>query len=403
MKKIVQKFGGTSLDTSEKREIVANHIKKAIDSGFRPVVVVSAMGRAGNAYATDTLLKLADKIYSDINPREKDLLMSCGEIISAVIMVQTLQKIGIDAVALTGAQAGILTDDKFGESEVKKVDPANINKFLEEGSVPVVAGFQGVTEDGDITTLGRGGSDTTASILAVAIKAIYIEIYTDVEGIMTADPCLVKDARILSEVSYNEVCELAYQGARVLHPRAAEVAMKEAIPIKVKSTICGGTGTLIHNQDLRSSGIDRPVTGITSRHNIFFINIDSAQREGQLSHFLIFNILAANGISVDFINIRPEAVSFIIDLKYKNELIELFTKHEINYIIKEDLIKLSIVGGGMTGRPGVMAKMIEALSNKNIDVYQTTDSHTTISSLIKRDKEKDALNALHEIFNLGDY
>lgn len=240
MKKIVQKFGGSSLNTAEKREMVVKHIKKAIDNGYKPAVVVSAMGRLGEPYATDTLIQLASEIHPDIDKREKDLLMSCGEIISTIVLVQTLKKHNISAIALTGAQAGIYTDDNFGEAEIEKVIPEKVNKALMEGKIPVIAGFQGITADGDITTLGRGGSDTTASVIAAAIGALYIEIYTDVAGVMTADPGMVESARILEVVSYNEVCELAYQGARVIHPRAAEIAMAEGIPIKIKSTFHDG-------------------------------------------------------------------------------------------------------------------------------------------------------------------
>ncbi|MFY9394331.1 MAG: aspartate kinase, partial [Halanaerobiales bacterium] len=226
MKKIVQKFGGSSLNSAEKREMVVKHIEKAIKMGYKPVVVVSAMGRLGEPYATDTLIEVASEINKDIDNREKDLLMSCGEIISTIVLVQTLKKAGIEAIALTGAQAGIYTDDSFGEAEIIRVVPDKVNKTLKEGKIPVIAGFQGITEDGEITTLGRGGSDTTASIIAAAIGALYIEFYTDVAGVMTADPALVESARILDVVTYNEVCELAYQGARVIHPRAAEIAMK---------------------------------------------------------------------------------------------------------------------------------------------------------------------------------
>lgn len=400
MKKIVQKFGGTSLDTAEKREMAVRHIKNAIKSKHLPVVVVSAMGRAGKPYATDTLIKLAEGVHFEIDAREKDLLMSCGEIISAVIMVQTLQNEGIEAVALTGAQAGIYTDNSFGESKINKVDPERVLKILEEGKTPVIAGFQGVTEDGEVTTLGRGGSDTTASVIAAAIDALYIEIYTDVAGVMTADPQLVNKARILDQVSYNEVCELAYQGARVIHPRAAEIAMKEGIPIKVKSTFEEKPGTLIHNQGLRGIKGDSPVTGVTSRHNIVFIKIKPSKPAEYATGLIVFNILANHGISVDFINIRPKAISFIVESRNQDKVINLLDDYEFDFGVKKDLIKVSIVGGGMTGRPGVMARLVEALNSKKIDIYQTTDSHTTISCLIKREREKEALNVLHDAFSL---
>ena len=327
--------------------------------------------------------------------------MSCGEIISTIVLVQTLKKHNISAIALTGAQAGIYTDDNFGEAEIEKVIPEKVNKALMEGKIPVIAGFQGITADGDITTLGRGGSDTTASVIAAAIGALYIEIYTDVAGVMTADPGMVESARILEVVSYNEVCELAYQGARVIHPRAAEIAMAEGIPIKIKSTFHDGPGTLINSNGMRSIKGDRPVTGVTSRRNIIFIKITPEKPAEYATGLKVFKLLAENGISVDFINIRPEASSFIIDSKNREKVLNILQDQKFSYELREDLVKVSVVGGGMTGRPGVMAKVVEALNNEKIKIYQTTDSHTTISCLVNREKEKEALNALHKIFELN--
>lgn len=402
MKIIVQKFGGTSLDSAEKRKMAVNHIKSAIKNGYQPIVVVSAMGRTGKPYATDTLIKLATEANIDIESREKDLIMSCGEVISTVIMVQTLRKEGIGATALTGAQAGIITDNNYGDSEIKEVKSERIIDIIKNRNVPVVAGFQGVTSNGDVTTLGRGGSDTTASVLAAAVKALFIEIYTDVEGVMTADPNLVEKARILDRVSYNEVCELAYQGARVIHHRAAEIAMREGIPIKVKSTFTSSEGTLIHNQGMRGIKGDRLVTGVTSRNNIVFIKVTPRKPAEYATGLIVFEILSKNGISVDFINIRPEGISFVVDEKVREKTEKLLKEHNFNYEISVGFVKVSVVGGGMTGRPGVMARMIEALSKKDVEIYQTTDSHTTISCLIKKEKEKIALNALHDTFRLED-
>ncbi|MFW6034870.1 MAG: aspartate kinase [Halothermotrichaceae bacterium] len=402
MKIIVQKYGGTSVDSVEKRESAAQNVKTAVESGYSPVVVVSAMGRFGKPYATDTLLEIAENISAVIHPREKDLLMSCGEIISTVIMVQTLKHVKLDGCALTGAQAGIITNNTFGNAKVDNINPENILKIIEEGKIPVVAGFQGITEDGEITTLGRGGSDTTASVLAAALEAYYIEIYTDVDGVMTADPNLVKNARILDKVSYNEVCELAYQGARVIHPRAAEIAMREGIPIKVKSIFSNNAGTLIHNQGMRGIKSDRVVTGVTSRENIVFLKIIPKKKVDHATGLTVFNLMSDNDISVDFINIRPEAISFIVKTEYKDKVSKLLKTHDFQFEMMVDFVKVSIVGGGMTGRPGVMATMVNALTDEDIEVYQTTDSHTTISCLIKKVDERKALNALHNAFKLED-
>lgn len=402
MKRIVQKFGGTSLDTAAKRELVVGHIKKAIENDYKPAVVVSAMGRLGKPYATDTLLQMAEKAYFEIEPREKDLLMACGEIISTVTMVQTLRKAKIAAIALTGAQAGIITDDNFGESEIKIVNPERVLSIIKEDKIPVIAGFQGITTSGDITTFGRGGSDTTATVIAAAIAADYVEIYTDVAGVMTADPNMVDNAKIINQVSYNEVCELAYQGARVIHPRAAEIAMKEGIPIKVKSTFEKGAGTLIHNRALRGIKGDHPVTGVTSRDNIAFVRIKPNKPAEYATGLLVFNILADHSVSVDFINIRPDGLSFVIEASYKDKVNKLLLENNFQFEIGNDFVKVSVVGGGMTGRPGVLAKMVKSLSEKGIAIYQTTDSHTTISCLLKKIEEKKALNLLHDAFKLNN-
>lgn len=401
MKRIVQKFGGTSLANSEKRTLAVNHIQSALDSGYSPVVVVSAIGRKGAAYATDTLLNVAKEIHPDLNPREQDLIMSCGELISAVIMVQTLKKVGIKASALTGAQSGIVTDNSFTEAKIKEVNPERIIKLLKKGITPVVCGFQGMSQEGEITTLGRGASDTTASIIASAIQVLFIEIYTDVAGVMTADPLIVEDACILKELSYSEVCELGYQGARVLHPQAVEIAMKANIPIKVKSTFKESEGTLIHNnKGMRNIKENRVVTGVASRNNIIFIKIKLEKKAESVQDFKVFTLLANQGISVDFINIRPEGISFIIDAEYQKVATKLLQENSIAADINSNMLKVSVVGTGMTGRPGVLAKIVEALSQEKIAIYQTTDSHTTISCLINKEYEKKALNVLHAAFEL---
>ena len=220
MRIIVQKFGGTSVATPEIRDLVVKKVEKARLQGYNPVVVVSAMGRKGESYATDTLIDIARTANRNIASRELDQIMCCGEMISAVIMTSTLQAAGIDAIMMTGGQAGIITDNTFNNARILKVDPSRMTAFIKMGKVPVVCGFQGMTVDGEFTTLGRGGSDTTAAALGSALNAEMVEIYTDVDGIMTADPRIVRNAKILESISYGEVCQLAHQGAKVIHPRA---------------------------------------------------------------------------------------------------------------------------------------------------------------------------------------
>ncbi|MFW5998653.1 MAG: aspartate kinase [Halanaerobiaceae bacterium] len=399
MEKIVQKFGGTTLNEEEKRIQVAKCIKEKKQNHKFPVVVVSAMGRKGDPYATDTLIQLARKKNDDIAPREKDLIMSCGEIISSVIIVQELKNINLKARALTGGQAGIITDGNFTKASIEEINPQKIMDYIKSDIIPVIAGFQGKTNEGEITTLGRGGSDTTASVVATGVNAEVIEIYTDVKGVMTADPVKVEDAKVLSEINYNEVCELAYQGARVLHPRAVEIARNNNIPIKIKSIFNSSKGTIIRNNKKGIKG-DQLVTGVTSRDNIIFIKIIPDKKTKYATGLKIFNLLAANDISVDFINIRPSAISFIIEKDVLNKFKEIMEKEDFNYSLSSNFVKVSAVGGGMTGQPGVMSKIVETLNENNIAIYQTTDSHTTISCLIKKEKENEALNLLHKAFSL---
>jgi aspartate kinase len=267
MKIVVQKFGGTSLSSPEMLEGAVQKVINAKRGGFQPVVVVSAIGRKGDPYATDTLINMNLEISKDIHPREMDLLMSCGEIISAVIFTNTLKSRGYEARAFTGGQAGIKTDQNFSQADILEIRPARILKSIESGRIPVVAGFQGITEQGDITTLGRGGSDITAVALGEAIGAISVEIYSDVDGIMTADPKIVPNASVLSQISYSDILELASKGAKVIHPRAIEYAIRGNMPVFIKSTYKCTPGTLISLGQERSFGMDKKlpkqvITGI---------------------------------------------------------------------------------------------------------------------------------------------
>ncbi len=396
MKIIIQKFGGTSLETEELRKKAAQHVLHKVKEGLKPVVVVSAMGRKGSPYATDTLLSLALNTNKDIHPREKDLLLSCGEIISATVMVQTLNNLGMQAASLTGAQAGIITDDKFGNCHVKKIIPLRIHEFLEKDIIPVVAGFQGISENGDITTLGRGGSDTTASVLAVALKAELIEIYSDVKGIMSANPKIVEKAHLLEYVSYDEAVDLAYKGAEVIHPRAVEIATNESIPLVIRSIEDGNKGTMVHH--IRS---DRPVTGVINRNNICYVKIYPERRGDYLTGLKVFHFLAEVSISVDFIDIKPDQITFIINSENRIETENLLLENRFNFELKDNYSKVSVVGSGMAGLPGIMAKIVEILNKNQITIHGCTDSHTTISCLVDKEQESKAVNALHIGFELG--
>ncbi len=396
---VVLKFGGTSLKNDKSRTAAVNRIADSLDKGNKPVVIVSAIGRKGSAYATDTLIEMAEKTFDELAGREKDLIMSCGEIISSVIMVQHLKKVEINAKALTGAQAGILTDENYCNSDVVNINPENILQLINQNMVPVIAGFQGISKNGEITTLGRGGSDTTASIIAAGLSADKIEIYTDVDGLLTGDPNIIEKAKFLDKTNYTEACELAYQGAEVIHPAAAEIAMKNKIPIEVKSTFNNKDGTIIDK--LGDKKKLTPITSLASREDIFYTKIKAHQGINYDNGLQIFQLLADAGISVDFINIRESVISFVINNDKRNLTEKIMNNNGFDFEIHQEYVKISIVGGGMTGQPGIMARIVNTLNDVGIKIYQTTDSHTVISCLIKEEDKIKALNALHDAFNLN--
>ena len=396
---IVQKFGGTSVSTEERRKQVINKIGKAIENGLKPVVVVSAMGRMGEAYATDTLLSLVDNNFKDNNKSAQDLLMCCGEIISSVVLCNDLYKHGITAVPLTGGQAGIITNNVHTDAQAIDVDTHNIMKVLEEGKVPVVTGFQGVTKDGFFTTLGRGGSDTSACILGVALKAKEIDIYTDVDGIMTADPRMVEDASLINEMTYNEVFQLADQGAKVIHPKAVDLAKKGNVPLVIKNTMSDSKGTVIKSNV--SEEEKRLISGITHLNNRIQVRVRLSDNKGKGTYRNLLELLAKNHISLDLINIFPEHQMFTIDATEKDKLSEIMSKAEIKYTTIENCSTVAIVGAGMNGVPGVMARIINTLTSNNIEVLQTTDSNMTIWCLIDTKNVSEAVRLLHSEFGLG--
>jgi len=405
MRIIVQKFGGTSVASPEIRALAVKKIQSALQQGYCPVIVVSAMGRKGESYATDTLIGLARSAYSHIAPRELDQIMYCGEMISAVIMTGTLQAVGLDAAMLTGGQAGVTTDNNFNNARILKVDPARLLSMVKAGKIPVVCGFQGVSIDGEFTTLGRGGSDTTAAALGAALNAELVEIYTDVDGIMTADPRIVTNAKILDCISYSEVCQLAHQGAKVIHPRAVEIVMPKGIPLVVKSTFSDAPGTLITNVTKESTEetavSDRVATGVTYLSDIAQVKVSACPDSCQMN-FNVFKIMADNGISVDLINMHPDQIMFTVAEGVSDKAYNKLTECGYKTEIVTGCAKVSVVGGGMREVPGVMASFVEALAANNIPILQTVDSHTSISALIKKVDIQTAVMALHEKFSLSE-
>ncbi|MDI3538160.1 MAG: aspartate kinase [Bacillota bacterium] len=404
MRIVVQKFGGTSVATPAAREQVVNRVLQAKADGLAPVVVVSAIGRKGDPYATDTLLGLLAEAGPEVPKRERDLLLSCGEIITCSVMAALLTKKGHPARALTGGQAGIITDESFGDARILEVRPEPILKVLEAGYIPVVAGFQGETHTGEVTTLGRGGSDTTAAALGAALGAEAVEIFTDVEGVMTADPRIVDEAHTLDVVTYQEITQMAYQGAKVIHPRAVEIAMQYNIPLRVRSTFSDASGTLVTRgvpyPGRLALGPERLITGIAHLPHVAQFKVklppDDKAREVEL-----FQTLAAAGISIDLINVFPELKAFIVAEDDAPRAKAVLEAAGFAPEVTTGLAKVSVVGAGMRGVPGVMAKVVAALHAVGTEILQTADSHATISCLVRGEDTEKAICALHEAFELG--
>ncbi|MGI5879776.1 MAG: aspartate kinase [Syntrophomonadaceae bacterium] len=407
MRITVQKYGGTSLSTPELRNRVAEIIRSAREQGSHVVVVVSAIGRLGEPYATDTLLHLVKAVNPEPAVRELDMIMSCGEIISGVLLASHLSAQGLPARFFTGQQAGIVTDGQYGNGHILTIKTENIIGCLEQNIIPVVAGFQGLGHNGEIVTLGRGGSDTTASALAAALKAEVIDIFTDVEGVMTADPRIVTNARLLDSVTYNEVCQLAREGAKVVHPRAVEIAMHCGIPLRIKSTLSDSMGTLITNNgygisDQVNSIMERTITGITYTSNIAQIKINIAALQDKKGVELkIFKSMAQENISVDFITLQPDLLLFTVLAETALRAQAILNTMSLPAELVMNCAKVAVVGAAMTGIPGVMAQVMEALNEQDIPILQCGDSYTNIWCLVDQEHMQNAVKALHDKFELG--
>ena len=399
---VVQKYGGTSLADAGCIRHVARQIVDRLGCGDEVVVVVSAMGNQ-----TDQLISLAEGINSRPEARELDLLLSTGEIVSSTLLSMALRTSGQPAVALSGAQAGIGTDRRYGRACILKVDPHRIIEELEHGNVVIVAGFQGITEKMDITTLGRGGSDTTAVALATALAAEGCEIYTDVEGVFSADPRLEPTARLIPEISYEEMLELASYGAKVLHSRAVELGAIYHVPITVKSSFSEGMGTIVRGgtpMEQRSR-----VMAIAQDTDVGRITLRGVpDRPGIASK--LFEPLADAGISVDTI-VQNASVERLTDLTFTVTKADLDQAAQIVedvlgqiegavILIESGLAKVSIVGAGMQSGPGYAARMFRTLFDAGINIEMISTSEIRITCIIDEAKTSDAVRALHKAFEL---
>lgn len=400
---IVQKFGGTSVASVERILNVASCVKEEIDRGNNVVVVVSAMGKS-----TDTLVGLAKEISTQPNKREMDMLLSTGEQVTIALLSMALNQQGLDAVSFTGWQAGIMTEPVHGNARISNIKTAAIETQLEAGKVVIVAGFQGITEDGEITTLGRGGSDTTAVALAAALKADKCDIYTDVTGVFTTDPRYVKSARKLLSVSYDEMLELANLGAGVLHPRAVEFAKNYQVRLEVRSSMEKIEGTIIEGEAAMEQNL--VVRGVAFEDEITKVTV-LGLANSLTSLSTIFTTLAENHLNVDII-IQSTTEGGSANLSFSihtDDLLETLNVLEDNKSVlnyeqidaENKLAKVSIVGSGMISNPGVAAKMFEVLASNNIQIKMVSTSEIKVSAVVEEKNMLKAVEALHEAFELA--
>ena len=399
---IVQKYGGTSVADADRIKDVARRIAAAKDKGNQLVVVVSAMGDT-----TDGLIELALQITDHPDVREFDALLSTGELIANTLLAMALHSMGYQAISLSGAQAGIRTDTAHRRARILKIDPKRVIKELKRGNIVIVAGFQGISEGEDITTLGRGGSDTTAVALAASLGAEVCQKYTDVEGIYTADPRLVPEARLLSDIGYEEMLEMAGYGARVVHLRAVELGELYNIPILVASSFTQGSGTLIRGG--ASMEVRNKVTGIAHDLDIAKITVVGVPDRPGIAA-AIFQPLAKAGINVDTV-VQNAGIDGITDLTFtmaKRDLSEAMRVIEpIAKLIKarecvsdSRVGKVSVIGTGIQSHPGYAARMFTALSERGINIQMISTSEIRITCIIEEARVKDAVRALHRAFEL---
>ena len=396
---IVKKFGGTSVGNSERIKNVANRIAKEYQKGNDVVVVLSAMGKM-----TDVLIEQAKELNENPPKREMDMLFTIGEQQSVALMAMALDAIGIPAVSLNSFQVAMHTTRVYGNARLKKIDTERIRHELEAKKVVIVTGFQGINKYDDYTTLGRGGSDTTAVALAAALHADACEIYTDVDGVYTADPRIVKNARKLDEITYDEMLDLATLGAGVLHNRSVEMAKKYGVPLVVRSSLNESEGTVLREV----TNVERMlISGVALDKNVARISVIGLKDEPGIA-FKLFNVLAKANINVDvilqsigrdgtkditFTVSRDEADSAVMAIHANKERITLQ-----DITVNKKVNKISIVGAGMMSNPGVAAKMFEALYNVGVNINMISTSEIRVTVIVDEGRADVAMNAVHDAF-----
>jgi aspartate kinase len=400
---IVQKYGGTSVGTIDRIQKVAERVAKAKADGNDVVVVVSAM-----AGETDRLLKLAHQLSSNPEDREVDMLLSSGERVTSALLALALQEKGFKAQAFTGRQVGIMTDSTHTKARIERITADRVREAVGQGIIPVIAGFQGINEKSDVTTLGRGGSDLTAVALAAALKADRCDIYTDVDGVYTTDPHVVPNARRLAKISYEEMLEMASLGAKVLQARSVEFAANYQVPVRVLSSFSDGAGTLVTKEDRDMEQV--VVSGVTYDKNQAKITITGVPDQPGIAARL-FGAIAEAGILVDMIlqNVSQEGmtdISFTVPKGDAKKAVEIARKiaREIgarDVQLTEHIANVSIVGVGMRTHSGVAARMFAALSKEGINIMMISTSEIKISCVIDAKYTELAVRSLHDAFELG--
>jgi aspartate kinase len=398
---IVQKFGGTSVGDTDRIRAVADHIALTRRRGDQVVVVVSAMGKA-----TDDFIRMAEDVSSKRPAREMDMLLTAGERISMSLLCMALAGVEVDAVSFTGSQAGIITDTRHGKAKIIEVKGTRLREAIAEGKVPVVAGFQGVSTDNDVTTLGRGGSDTTAVALAAALKADACEIYTDVTGVFSADPRLVPRARRLSQVSFDEMQEMAATGGRVLALRSVEFARKYNVPLHVRSSFTWEPGTWVNEEDPMEEAIVTAVTHDTSEAKVTVGAVPDTP--GVAAR--LFREMATKGVNVDMIvqNVSSSGhtdISFTCpkdELEKALQVLDPVSKEigAASVTADHDIARVSVVGAGMKSHPGVAATMFETLAKENVNIEMISTSSIRLSCVIRAEDVEKAVQSIHSAYDL---
>jgi aspartate kinase len=396
---IVQKFGGSSVADKDRLFNVADIVTRTYEAGNKVIVVVSAQGDT-----TDDLIAKAKEINEDASKREMDMLLTAGEQMSAALLAMAIEKLGYPVISLLGWQAGFITSSAYGSARIKRIEPDRIRKELDKKNIVVVTGFQGINRYDDMTTLGRGGSDTSAVALAAAMHADLCQIYTDVEGVFTADPRKVKNARKLSEISYDEMLELASLGAQVLNNRSVEMAKKYGIELEVLSSLTRKPGTIVKEAVKMEEML---ISGVAKDEDVARVSIIGVPDRPGLA-FKIFSKLAAKNINVDIIlqsvgRNGTKDISFTVSRANLKTTVDLLSDYleqigANSIVYDENVAKVSIVGAGMESHPGTAAKMFEALYDANINIQMIATSEIKISVLIDRKDVDRAVSMIHERF-----